>query len=64
MSNIYPSIDAAIGHTPLVELCNIEKAFGLKAKLYVKVESMNPGGSVKDRVGLAMIDAAVAKYVK
>ena len=58
MSHIYPSIDAAIGHTPLVELRNIEKAFGLKAGLYAKVESMNPGGSVKDRVGLAMINSA------
>ena len=60
MSRIYPSIDATIGHTPLVELCNIEKKFALKAKLYAKVESMNPGGSVKDRVGLAMIDKAEA----
>lgn len=58
MSRIYTSIDAAIGHTPLVELCHIEKALGLKAKLYAKVESMNPGGSVKDRVGLAMIEQA------
>ncbi len=58
MSRIYTSIDAAIGHTPLVELRNIEKALGLKAKLYAKVESMNPGGSVKDRVGLAMVDHA------
>ena len=58
MSRIYSSIDAAIGHTPLVELRNIEKALGLNARLYAKVESMNPGGSVKDRVGLAMIDNA------
>ncbi len=60
MSRIYTSIDATIGHTPLVELCHIEKVLGLKAKLYAKVESMNPGGSVKDRVGLAMIDEAEA----
>ena len=58
MSNIYSSIDAAIGRTPLVELRNIEKTYQLKAKLYAKVESMNPGGSVKDRVGLAMIAEA------
>lgn len=59
--NIYTSIDQAVGHTPLVELRNIEKIYNLKARLYAKVESMNPGGSVKDRVGIAMIDEAEAK---
>jgi cystathionine beta-synthase len=46
----------SIGHTPLVRLCRL--AEGLKAKIYVKLESQNPGGSVKDRVGLAMISEA------
>lgn len=59
--NVYTSIDQAVGHTPLVELRNIEKIYNLKARLYAKVESMNPGGSVKDRVGIAMIDEAEAK---
>lgn len=57
---IYTSIDQAIGRTPLVELRNIEKIYDLKARLFAKIEGMNPGGSVKDRVGLAMIDEAEA----
>jgi cystathionine beta-synthase len=46
----------SIGYTPLVRLCRM--AEGLKASVYVKLESQNPGGSVKDRVGLAMIAEA------
>jgi len=53
---LYKSIDATIGGTPLVELTNIEKDLGLKAKVYGKVEFFNPAGSVKDRVAKAMID--------
>lgn len=60
MSNIYTSIDQTIGHTPLLELTNIEKKLGLKARMLVKLEYFNPGGSVKDRVAKAMIDAAEA----
>ena len=60
MSNIYTSIDQIIGHTPLLELTNIEKKLGLKARVLVKLEYFNPGGSVKDRVAKAMIDAAEA----
>ena len=60
MSNIYTSIDQTIGHTPLLELNNIEKKLGLKARVLVKLEYFNPGGSVKDRVAKAMIDAAEA----
>ena len=59
--NVYTSIDQAVGRTPLVELRNIEKAYGLKARLFAKVEGMNPGGSVKDRVGVAMINEAEAQ---
>ena len=58
--NIYTSIDQAVGRTPLVELRNIEKAYDLKARLFAKVEGVNPGGSVKDRVGVAMINEAEA----
>src|SRR3954452_17682059 len=47
------SILQSIGKTPLVRLRRVTE--GLKASVYVKVESLNPGGSVKDRVGLAMI---------
>ena len=60
MSNVYTSIDQLIGHTPLLELTNIEKKLGLKARVLVKLEYFNPGGSVKDRVAKAMIDAAEA----
>ena len=44
-----------IGNTPLVELVNLEKSLGLKSKIYAKLESYNPGGSIKDRISLAMI---------
>src|SRR5262249_21067737 len=46
----------SVGRTPLVQLRRLGE--GLQAKVYVKVEAMNPGGSVKDRVGLAMISEA------
>ena len=47
-----------IGNTPLLEVCRIEKKENLKARLIVKLESFNPGGSVKDRIALAMIEDA------
>jgi len=53
---LYKSIDEAIGGTPLVELTNIERELGLKARIFGKVESFNPAGSAKDRVAKAMID--------
>ena len=49
-----------IGNTPLVRLENIEKKFGLQAKLFAKVESVNAGGSIKDRVAKSIIDEAEA----
>ena len=52
---------AKIGNTPLVELVGIEKQFSLSAKLYAKLEFFNPGGSIKDRVGLAIIQDAEKK---
>lgn len=58
MSNIYTSIDQLVGKTPLLELRNIEKEYGLKAKVLAKLEYFNPAGSVKDRVGKKMIDDA------
>ena len=61
--NIYPSVEALIGKTPLVELRNVEAEFGLKARLVAKLESMNPAGSVKDRVALSMINDAEARGV-
>lgn len=56
MAKIYTSADMLIGNTPLLELTNIEKELNLKAKVLAKLEFLNPGGSVKDRVAKAMID--------
>ncbi len=61
MSRIFTSADQLIGHTPLMELTNIEKKHGLRAKLLAKLEYFNPAGSVKDRIAKAMIDDAEAK---
>ena len=58
---IYTSVEQLIGHTPLLELTNIEKEYALPARLVAKVESFNPAGSVKDRVALSMILAAEAE---
>ena len=61
MSEIYTSADQLIGKTPLLELTNIEKKFGLKARILAKLEYFNPAGSVKDRVAKAMIDDAESR---
>ena len=62
---IYKSITELTGNTPLVELTNIEKEFGLKARLLAKVEFFNPAGSVKDRIAVKMIrDAEKAGILK
>ncbi len=58
MAKIYTSVDQLIGRTPLLELVRIEKELGLKAKIYAKLEFVNPAGSVKDRVAVAMINDA------
>ena len=63
MSNIYKSAEELIGRTPLVELSNFEKKYALSARLIVKLESFNPAGSAKDRVGKAMIDDAEARGI-
>lgn len=55
---IFESMTELIGNTPLVELKNIEAEKGLKARVLVKVEAFNPGGSAKDRIALAMINKA------
>jgi cystathionine beta-synthase len=52
----YENVLEAIGNTPLIRINALAK--GLKPKIYAKAEFMNPGGSVKDRIGVAMIDAA------
>ena len=58
MAQIYHSLDELIGRTPLLELCNIERELGLLAKVVAKLEYLNPAGSVKDRVALAMFEDA------
>ena len=60
MPGIYTSADQLIGHTPLLELTNTEKKYGLKARVLAKVEYFNPAGSVKDRVAKEMLDDAQA----
>ena len=61
MSRIYTSADQLIGGTPLLELSHIEEAEQLNAKVLAKLEYFNPAGSVKDRIGKAMIDDAEEK---
>ena len=61
MSAIYTSADELIGKTPLLELTHIEKKYGLKSKIFAKLEYFNPAGSVKDRIAKAMIDDAEEK---
>lgn len=63
MPKVYKSADQIIGKTPLLELCNIEKELSLNAKIIAKLEYLNPAGSAKDRVGLAMINDAEEKGI-
>ena len=61
MAKIYKGVSELIGKTPLLEVTNIEKGLGLEARVLVKLEYLNPAGSVKDRIGKAMIEDAEAK---
>ena len=61
MSRIYDTADQLIGNTPLLKLSHIAKEENLKADVLAKLEYLNPAGSVKDRVGKAMIDDAEQK---
>lgn len=58
MSKVYTSIDQLIGHTPLLEITNIEAADNLAARVLVKLEYFNPAGSAKDRIAKATLDEA------
>lgn len=58
MSKIYTSIDELVGGTPLFELKNIQKHFNLNARIFAKLEFLNPAGSIKDRVAKKMIETA------
>lgn len=61
MAAIYKSVDEIIGSTPLLELTHLEEIYSLKAKIFAKLEFLNPGGSIKDRAAKNMIDDAEAK---
>lgn len=63
MANIYKNTLELIGNTPLVEVTNIEKELGLEARVLVKLEYLNPAGSVKDRIAKAMIEDAEEKGI-
>lgn len=58
MAKIYQGISDLVGRTPLVEAVRLEKKLGLKAKLLLKLEYLNPAGSVKDRVAKEMLEDA------
>ena len=58
MGKIYKNAAELIGGTPLMEVSNIEKMFGLEARILVKLEYLNPAGSVKDRIAREMIETA------
>ncbi len=59
----YENILGLIGNTPLVKINNLTEKFGIKAQMYAKMENLNPGYSVKDRIGISMIDDAEAKGI-
>ena len=63
MAKIYKGVSELIGKTPLLEVTNIEKELGLEARVLVKLEYLNPAGSVKDRVAKAMIEDAEEKGI-
>lgn len=63
MAGIYKSAEQLIGKTPLVEVCRLEKQYGLCARLLVKLEYLNPAGSVKDRAAMYMIRDAEEKGI-
>lgn len=58
MAKVYKSAIELIGNTPIVEVTNLEKKYNLKARVLVKLEYLNPAGSVKDRIAKAMIEDA------
>lgn len=63
MSKVITSATQIIGHTPILEVTNYEKEVDAKARLLVKLEYLNPAGSVKDRVALSMIEDAEKKGI-
>ncbi len=60
---VYESVLDLIGNTPLVKIKKLTKQFGIKAQVFAKMESLNPGYSVKDRIGISMIEDAEQKGI-
>ncbi|MDQ4120540.1 MAG: pyridoxal-phosphate dependent enzyme [Acidobacteriota bacterium] len=54
----YENVLSLIGNTPLVKITKLTEHYGVRAQIFAKMESLNPGYSVKDRIGVAMIEAA------
>ena len=63
MADIYTSVAQLVGKTPLLELTNLERQFGLKARLLAKLEYLNPAGSAKDRVAKYILNDAEEKGI-
>ena len=60
---LHDNVLKIIGNTPLVRINNITKKLGIKAPIYAKMESLNPGYSVKDRIGVSMVNDAEEKGI-
>lgn len=63
MGRIYHSITELIGNTPMMELCAMEKKYGLQAKILAKLEYLNPVGSIKERPAMSILDRAEASGI-
>lgn len=63
MSKVYHNITEMVGDTPILRLMKIEELYKTEAHIYAKLECFNPGGSVKDRIALNMIEAAEAEGI-
>lgn len=63
MVRIAKDLTGLIGRTPLMKLAGYSRKYGLQQEIVAKLESFNPAGSVKDRVGLAMIEDAEARGI-
>lgn len=58
MAKIFTSAEQLVGNTPMLELTHIEKELNLEAKIFAKLEYLNPAGSIKDRIAKAMLEEA------
>ncbi|MCS6874550.1 MAG: pyridoxal-phosphate dependent enzyme [Pyrinomonadaceae bacterium] len=60
---VYESVLELVGNTPLVKIKNLTRQFGIKAQVFAKMESLNPGYSVKDRIAISMVEDAEKKGI-